>query len=167
MKKFLKTLVVLISLLVLFSCNSTQRKKEQVSAGQPQKASSIKIGAQDIAPGHCRIIGTIVSIDAIQKTGNAEDPCSKEPCRAVVRVESVLGYGQGFIRPLSKSKEVPITFKFTLSPTNDLFQNMTKTYPGLEVGSKFLADVEAHELIGTKTINYLIYGYEIKKAGVK
>ncbi|MCH7756334.1 hypothetical protein IH970_14590 [candidate division KSB1 bacterium] len=160
-------LVALISLLVLFSCNSTQQKKEQVSAGQPQKASSIKIGAQDIAPGHCRIIGTIVSIDAIQKTGNADDPCSKEPCRAVVRVESVLGYGQGFIRPLSKSKEVPITFKFTLSPTKDLFQNMTKTYPGLEVGSKFLADVEAHELIGTKTINYLIYGYEIQKAGVK
>ncbi len=167
MTKFPINLVALISFLVLFSCNSTHQKKGRVSPGQPQKASSLKIAAQDIPPGHCRIIGTIVSIDEIQKTGNVDDPYSKAPSRAVVRVDSVLGYGQGFIRPLSKSKEVPITFKFTLSSTNDLFQNMTKTYPGLEVGSKFLADVEANELIGTKTINYLIYGYEIQKAGVK
>ncbi len=167
MKRFSINLVALISFLVLFSCNSTHQKKEQVSAGQPQKASSLKIAARDIPPGHCRIIGTIVSIDAIQKTGNADAPCSQTPCRAVVRVDSVLGYGQGFIKPLAMSKEFSAIFKFTLGPTKDLFQNMTKTYPGLEVGSKFLADVEAHELIGTKTINYLIYGYEIQKAGVK
>ena len=159
--------MALISLLVLFSCNSTHQKKEQVSPGQPQKASSIKIGAQDIPPGHCRIIGTIVSIDAIQKTGNADDPYSKAPSRAVVRVDSVLGYGQGFIRPLSKSKEVPITFKFTLSPTKDLFKNMTKTYPGLEMGSKFLADVEAQQLLGTESFQYSISQYEVKKAVLK
>ena len=167
MKKFPTNLVALISLLVLFSCNSTHQKKEQVSAGQPQKASSLKIGARDIPPGHCRIIGTIVSIDAIQKTGNADDPCSQAPCQAVVRVDSVLGYGQGFIKPLAKSKEFLAIFKFTLRQTKDLFKNMTKTYPGLEVGSKFLANVEAHALIGTKTINYLIYGYDIQKADVK
>ncbi len=44
---------------------------------------------------------------------------------------------------------------------------MTKTYPGLEMGSKFLADVEAQQLLGTKKIKYSISGYEIQKAGVK
>ncbi len=159
--------MALISLLVLFSCNSTHQKKGRVSPGQPQKASSLKIVAQDIPPDHCRIIGTIVSIDAIKKTGNVDDPYSKAPSRAVVRVDSVLGYGQGFIRPLSKSKEVPITFKFTLSPTKDLFKNMTKTYPGLEMGSKFLADVEAQQLLGTESFQYSISGYEVKKAVIK
>ncbi len=167
MKKISQTLVVLISLLALFSCKSTQQKKEQASADQPQKASSLKIGAHGIPPGQCRIIATIVSIAEIQKTGNADDPCSQAPCQAVVRVDSVLGYGQGFIKPLAKSKEFLAIFKFTLGQTKDLFQNMTKTYPGLEVGSKFLANVEAHELIGTRTIKYSIYGYEIQKAGSK
>jgi len=159
--------VVLVSLLVLFSCKSTQQKKEQASADQPQKASSLKIGAHDIPPGQCRIIGTIVSIAEIQKPGNADDPCSQAPCQAVIRVDSVLGYGQGFIRPLSKSKEVPITFKFTLSPTKDLFKNMTKTYPGLEVSSKFRATVEAQQLLGTKSFKYSISGYEIIKTESK
>ena len=167
MQNFLKNLVVLISLLVLFSCNSTHQKKEQVSAGQPQKASSLRIGAHDIAPGQCRIIGTIVSIAEIQKTGNVDDPCSQAPCQAIDRVDSVLGYGQGFTSPWSKSREVPITFKFTLSPTKNLFQNMTKTYPGLKVGSKFLADVEAQQQVGTKNMKYSISGYEIQKAGMK
>lgn len=162
-----KNLVVLISLLVLFSCKSTRQKKEQVSPGQPQKASSLKIGAQDIPPGQSRIIGTIVSIDEIQKTGNADDPCSKAPCQAVVRVDSVLGYGQGFIRPLSKNKEVPITFKFTLSPTKGLFQNMTKMYPGLEVDSKFLANIEVQQLLGSESFKYSISGYEIIKTESK
>jgi len=164
MKKFLISLVVLISLLVLFSCKSTQQKKEQVSSGKPQKASSLKIGAHDIPPGQCRIIGTIVSIAEIQQTGNADSPCSQAPCQAIVRVDSVLGYGQGFIRPLSKSKEVQITFKFTLSPTEDLFKNMTKIYPGLEVGSKFKATVEAQQLLGNKSFKYSISEYEIIKA---
>jgi len=79
----------------------------------------------------------------------------------------VLGYGQGFIRPLSKNKEVPITFNFTLWPTKDFFKNMTKTYPGLEVGSKFLADVEAQQLLGSESFMYSISGYEIKKADLK
>ncbi len=163
MTKFPINLGVLISLLVLFSCNSTQKKKEKVSAGQPQKASSLKIGAQNISPGQCRIIGTIVSIAEIQQTGNADSPCSQAPCQAIVRVDSVLGYGQGFIRPLSKSKEVPISFKFTLSPTRDLFKNMTTMYPGLTVGSKFRATVEAQQLLGTKSFKYSISGYEIIK----
>ena len=163
MKKFSQTLVVLISLLALFSCKSTQQKKEQASADQPQKASSLKIGAHGIPPGQCRIIGTIISIAEIQQTGNADEPCNQAPCQAVVRVDSVLGYGQGFIRPLSKSKEIPITFKFTLSPTSGLFKNMTKRYPGLKVGSKFNATVAAQQLLGTKSFKYSISGYEIIK----
>lgn len=167
MSNFPKNLVVLISLLVLFSCKSTQQKKERVSPGQPQKASSLKIGTHDIPPGQCQIIGTIISIAEIQKTENADTPCSQAPCQAVVRVDSVLGYGQGFIRPFSKGKEVPISFKFTLSPTRDLFKNMTTMYPGLTVGSKFRATVEAQQLLGTQSFKYSISGYEIIKTKLK
>ncbi len=162
MNKFLKSFVVLILLLTVISCNSTRQKGEQASTDQPKNASSLKLDGQNIPPGQCRIIGTIVSINEIKKTGNADDPCSKTPCQAVVRVDSVLGYGQGYVRPLAKSKEVPVTFRFTLSPTEKFFKNMTTTYPGLEEGSTFMADVEVQQLIGSKSFQYSISGYEIK-----
>lgn len=44
---------------------------------------------------------------------------------------------------------------------------MTKTYPGLEMGSKFLADVEAQQLLGTESFQYSISQYEVKKAVLK
>ncbi len=115
----------------------------------------------NIAPGHCRIAGTIVSIDSTLDKSSAKDPCSRKPCNAVVRVDSILGYGSAF-PPLLTGNLIQIHFYFTLSATTkDLFPNMTEFYPGLTVGSSFIGDIEMVIRLNenNKTNRYAIYGY--------
>ena len=114
-----------------------------------------------VAPQRCRIVGTLVGINQeLLKEGNG--PCSKVPCRGVVRIDSILGYGSSFGNPLAIGQRVNIHFAFTLAPTTkELFPNMTETYPGLEVNSRFQADVESMPDMNTPTdrVLYQVYGY--------
>ena len=152
---------------LLLTCSRTQQDNEKTGTAE-EISSSVKpqaITGKRIAPNHSRIIGTIVSIDETLFSTDPSDPYSKYPCRAVVRIDSVLGYGSAFTKPLAVGTEIPIFFKFTLSPTKDLFPNMTQEYPGLSVNSTFLADVEAAEVPEPgkrSSIVYTIYGYEVK-----
>ncbi len=117
--------------------------------------------SENISPGHCRITGTIVRIDSTLDSGNKNNPCSKVPCTAVVKVDSVWGYGLGF-PPLGIGKEITIKFKFTLGPTTkELFPGMKDFYPGLKIGDSFLGDIQKELESGTagKGNFFTIYGY--------
>lgn len=152
---------------LLLTCTKTRQNSEKTGTAE-ETVSSVEpqaITGTRIAPNHSRIIGTIVSIDETLLSTDPSDPYSKSPCRAVVRIDSVLGYGSAFTKPLTAGTEIPIFFKFTLSPTKNLFPNMTQEYPGLSVNSEFLADVEAAEVPipgESSSIAYTIYGYEVK-----
>ena len=140
--------------------NKTVTVKETTSPATPQAVTGGKI-----APNHSRIVGTIVSIDKTLLSADSSTLYSKHPSRAVVRIDSVLGYGSAFPEPLAAGTEIPVFFKFTLSPTKDILPDMTQEYPGLSVNSTFLADVEAADAPETskdKSITYTIYGYEVK-----
>jgi hypothetical protein len=126
---------------------------------ETQKLRPISEQGERIAPGKCRIVGTIVAIDS---TMEATGPCSKAPCRAVVRVDSVLGYGSAFGNPVALQGQIPVRFAFTLAPTTkDLFPNMTDRFPGLALGSRFQTDLEsAVEMKSTGGRPwYLVYDY--------
>ncbi len=113
-----------------------------------------------IAPGRCRIVGTVMSIDSTLEEGG---PCSEAPCRAIVRVDSVLGYGSAFGNPIAVTVQIPVRFAFTLAPTTkDLFPNMTERLPGLQVGAKFQTDLEARKEMGMgeRHVSYLIQEYK-------
>lgn len=133
--------VLLMTPAIILSCNKA-RDGKMVRESETQKPPSIH-AEKKVAPNSCRIIGTIIAIDSGRLSSASKDPCSKVPCRATVKVDSVLGYGQGFTGPLSAGKTVVAQFKFTLSPTKDLFPGMNPDLPGLQLNSRFEADMKS------------------------
>src|SRR5947209_3055164 len=77
-----------------------------------------------IAPGTSRILGTIVRIDSLPSSTNPADPCSKATCRALVRIDSAVGYGDGFPEVLESGDTLLATFVYTLSPTKNLITGL-------------------------------------------
>ncbi len=112
-----------------------------------------------IPPGHAKIVGIIIKIEPVSDSSNLNDPCSKVPCIAFVKVRSV-NYGAGF-PVLTMGKEIKIKFLFTLGKTTkDLFPNMEETYPGLKVGQEFTALVSHMEYIDETAPKFQIYSYD-------
>ena len=156
-----KPLIAIVVASCLLACSAKVDKSTQ-GENQRQHVQQMPIADQQshIAPGHCRIVGTIVSIDS---TLEERGPCSKAPCRAIVRVDSVLGYGSAFGNPIAVGAQIPVRLAFTLAPTTkELFPNMTERLPGLKVGAKFQTDLEARNEMGTgeRRSSYLIQDYE-------
>ena len=98
--------------------------------------------AQSVPPGHCRFFATVVSIDSLPAVPESAGPCSKAPCTATVRVDSVVAYGSAFPRPLAKGQLLHIRFIYTLNPSQLLFPGMKPGLPGLTSGDRFKADLE-------------------------
>jgi hypothetical protein len=116
---------------------------------------------EKIAPDHCIIVGTIFKIDTSLEKSGVNSPCSKVPCIARVRIDSVLGYGPNF-PPLRLGEIIKIKFGFTLGPTTrDLFPHMTGYFPGLKENDTFKADVgkTAINYSGSNSAEYMIYAY--------
>lgn len=146
MKFYLPTLLALL----FFACGSTK-----------EAARLAKLPPQ-IAPSHCRLVGTIVSINPTRST-NPQDPCAKAPCQATIKITKILGYGSGFTTPLTEGSEVEMTFTFTLAPTtNDLFPNLLARYPGLNTGDAFQADVQTQVKMGEAKPSLIVMNYEVK-----
>jgi len=147
--------------MLILSCRSTQDqvKKEEV---QIQKPADVGPG---VPPGHCRIVGTVISISNAL-SARAEDPCSKAPCMASIKVDEILGYGSAFTSPLSKGKEIQVRFAFTLAPSKEMYPQMSPSLPGLAVGSRFQADLSMGDMImgddASKTPPFSIGLYTIR-----
>lgn len=138
------TVVVMV---LITSCATADITKNQQSMDNSRKAS--------ISSGQCRVIAKVISVQPISTSAPKDSPCSKVPCKAVVMVEKVLGYGAGFTNPLTEGKETTLNFAFTLSSTKDLFPSLAEHLPGLSIGDTFTGNIE-----GTNTIGeYKIYSY--------
>lgn len=125
--------------LLILSCRSSQDQvKKEEAPSQTQKPADVGPG---VPPGHCRIVGTVISISNAL-SAKAEDPCSKAPCMASIKVDEILGYGSAFTSPLSNGKEIQVQFTFTLAPSKE----MSPPLPGLAVGSRFQADLSMGDM---------------------
>jgi hypothetical protein len=156
--------IVAVSLACLVGC-STQTQKAVRSDHQQQQQSLRPIAdlSTQIAPGRCRIVGTLVGIDSTLEKGG---PCSKAPCRGTVRVDSVLGYGAAFGNPIAVNEQINVRFAFTLAATTkDLFPTMTAQLPGLHIGAKFQTDLESQSELGDgkRPFPYLVQDYKTLK----
>ncbi len=122
-----------------------------------------------VSPNHCRIVGTVVAVDSTLDVADSLQshrdvpPCTKVPCNADVRIDSILGYGSAFGNPVVQEKIYRMHFVFTLAATSkELFPSMKEVYPGLIVGSSFIADIERQSVRGaTQSMApvFVIYGY--------
>lgn len=121
----------------------------------------IQLAGEPIPPNHCRIVGTVVAIDQSLKSSDPQSPCSKAPCLATVRVDSILGYGSAFGNPIAVGRQVEVMFGFTLSPTKEILPQLTQAYPGLKVGSSFAANVRSDERRGGGT-GYTVNHYDAR-----
>src|SRR5512135_3353036 len=99
--KSTKTLTACLSFLSLVVLAGCAARADRTTRDDKPQEKGIPTGEQGlrISPGHCRIIGTVIFIDtALASSG----PCSKAPCRTIVRVDSVLGYGSAFGNPVAR-----------------------------------------------------------------
>ena len=145
----LRISVVSVCSAFLIACGSGKSAQEGTKEGGSSPA--IQFAGDRIPPNHCRIVGTVVSIDPIMTSSDPQSPCSKAPCSATVRVDSILGYGSAFGSSITAGQQVQIMFGFTLSPTKEILPQLTQVYPGLKVGSSFVANVRSNEGLGGKT----------------
>ena len=80
------------------------------------------------------------NISEINKTNS---PCGKVPCITVVKIDSILGYGSAFGKPLNRDTNIKLKFMFTTQETTKkLFPNINKYYKGVNVGSQFFGNVK-------------------------
>jgi hypothetical protein len=147
--------------LLLTALTACRSNKEAQPATQSMMLDSLSTAIEmpaQVPPNHCRIVGKILQIDSTLLPDKTS-PCGKAPCRAVVKITQVLGYGSSFGNPLADGQEISAMFAFTLAPTTkDLFPNIDKRLPGLSVGSVFTADVQSLEQFGGGTA-YQIFNY--------
>ena len=145
-------------MLALAGCKSSDETKgdKDTQAAVQQKPDLPPPG---IAPGRCRLVATVVSVDPTLSV-MAGDPCGTAPCLAVVRIQEVLGYGSSFGSVLGKGQEVNVRFRYTLK------ESLQPKLPGLDVGSVFQAEVEmaGPVMMGeTRVADYLIESYVVRE----
>jgi len=137
--------ILLLTALILFMNCSTQKENKTLIESK-------------IPPGHAKIVGVITEIEALSDSSNLNDPCSKTPCIALIKVSSAI-YGAAF--PSFSKDDIRVKFLFTLEKTTkELFPNMEETYPGLKVGQEFTALVSHIENIDKTAPKFQIYSYE-------
>ena len=115
----------------LFACRSSEQSSSD--AKDKTEVQNPPDPGPGVPPGQCRIVGTIVAVDPVL-SGDANDPCSKAPCKATVRVDMVEGYGMGFEERIG-NREIEVKFAGTLGE--------------MKVGSRFRASV----MMGPAVIN--------------
>lgn len=133
--------------LVFFSCKST---KKPVQQEEPIKAES----SAEAASNEAIVVAKIISIS---EQRDESGPCSKAPCYAEIKIESISKKGSLFQLD-DLSKPVSVHFAFSLSPTEGLFR-MRTNYPGLKINDKFEAKIQSRPALGD-TFTYTIHGYK-------
>jgi hypothetical protein len=150
MKRLLFYCFLIISLfLSAFGCHrEISKEADNKELAEPNR----------IPPGHAELTGQIIEILPIDKSQNEKDPCSYAPCKARVKIESIV-YGSGF--PTVSDNSIVLKFNFTLLPTaKEMFPNMDDSYPGLNAGDKFTALAGFESIIGKDQPEYYVNGYK-------
>ncbi len=125
--------------------------------------ASLAMKGGPIPPNHCRIVGTIIAVDESYRGSSEGDPCSKAPCMATVRVDSVIGYGSAFGGTVGVGSEISVKFSYTLGPSQEVFPDQSMSLPGMKMGSRFQADVQsAGEMLAGGGAKYTIGSYEAR-----
>lgn len=157
MKKYFSIILLIFAMI---ACSGN--KKQAINSSKNIKQTHSKI-----SPGNVKIIGEIILIDNTKLSGDKNSPCSKQPCWASVKIDSVIGSGAG--APIIGEKDtIDVKFAFTLGETTkELFPNLDKRMPGLKTRSKFEALVSKLNALGSAGSKrkdlYQIYTYKLLK----
>ena len=149
-----------LSGLLLISCGTSKEGRDNADGTRVSTERMDMSVPTPIPPNHCRVIATIVSIEKALEGANDKNPCSKAPCLATVRIDSLLGYGSAFPKVLSAGQQLRVKFAFTLHGTKELMPEVKPPLPGLAEGSSLKADIRGTSGMGDAEPTFVIYGYE-------
>ncbi|MGB2868806.1 MAG: hypothetical protein WBD36_10160 [Bacteroidota bacterium] len=136
----------------------TTKQEEQTPGRQYAQVPITALDPDKMVPvGSCRIVGTVLAVDTTELQANGDGPCSKAPCVAKVRIDSILGTGSSFARPLAVGSAVRVRFAYTLSPSKELFPRMDPPLPGLLAGTQFKAFMQS----SAESSTYSVETYDI------
>ncbi len=136
--RLIKSMMILLILLISTFCGDGMNSDKKISQSSKNELNSFAFPKTTTG-----IIGTVISINKKQLSQDTNSPCSKVPCWANVKVDSILGIGHG--GPFfSVGDTLKVNFVFTLSETTEeLIPNLDKRLPGLDIGEKFRANIRA------------------------
>lgn len=128
MKKIIPYLLFMVFLLI--SCSSENNSSKE-----------LKIGRDKIAPGNIKVAATVVKIHHEKLSDDENSPCSKVPCYASIKIDSVLGKGHSFRENIVKGDTIEAHFTFTTGKADSSnFPGLTKAFPGVTEGSSFVSE---------------------------
>ncbi len=160
---------LIIPLMFLFLCCKSQVKTSASGTEKERETGEliVKTNVQtpkldEIPANHAKILASVSEIYPV--TEGSQFPCSDYPCRALVKVEKVMGYGHSFGGPLSQGQMMEIYFPLSMGPTKEVFPDrQVKDLPGLKKGSIFEANVGSTLKPGNETA-YRVTTYEVKSS---
>jgi len=131
---YLSKIIVSISIVFsIFSCSNNRYLPDEESLSK----NELKIPR-----GSLFISGTILSIEKDKLSKDLNSPCSKVPCWALIKVDSIFGSGKQS-PSLQLNDSVKVHFIFTLSKTtDDLIPNLSRKLPGLNESDKFKGNIK-------------------------
>lgn len=131
---YLSKIIVLISIVFsVFSCSNNRYIPDEDSLSKSEL---------NIPRGALYISGTILSIAKDKLSKDLNSPCSKVPCWASVKIDSIFGSGKQS-PSLQLNDSIKVHFVFTLSKTtDDLVPNLSRKLPGLKVNDRFKGNIK-------------------------
>lgn len=151
---------VLLLGILLISCGTSKEEKHHPDETRGANEQIVRSAPTSIPPNHCRVMATIESIEATLEGANEKDPCGNMPCLATVKIDSIVGYGSAFPKPLAAGQTLRVRFAFTLNATKDMLPDVKPALPGLSVGSRFEALIGGNLAMGKAEPVFTIYHYE-------
>lgn len=150
-----KSILLLLSTILIAAGTCGDRSGDEGDhESRAERALTAPDELEEAGPNEARILATVTAVfDERSESG----PCAQARCRATIRVDSVLGYGSAFPRPISTGEHMDVRFAFTLAPTDDLDLNIDDSYPGLEPGEAFWAILQGRPAPGATS--FVVYAY--------
>ena len=109
----------------------------------------------------CYARATILEILPDVIHGNPDNPCSRTPCFARIRIDRVINRGMECDGSVQGGAELKVYFSCSLVQTGEaLFPGMNASYPGLEINDKFAATFLTYGGGESEAIAYKVTGYQ-------
>lgn len=134
----------------LVACGKRSQKASnttKVDASVPIEASEEMQAPLAEGPTPSVILGRIASrwVDTSQVSSSTK-ACQDHPCEAKIEVLSVERVGSDYHGQFEAGTIQRAHFIFTLSPTQDILPELNSSFPGLNEGDLFRAEVNYREL---------------------
>jgi len=132
---------IAVSLILGVVCGSCSSSKSDEETSDRKVVTRPEAFTDPVPANQCRIVATVLEVHGPRRDAGQDELCSRFPCAASVRVDSILGYGSGFQGALGPGQTIDIDFLYTLAPSSEALPESQFSLPGLSAGDRFQADI--------------------------